>query len=72
MEQESLNLNDLKLMAQIIKIVSARGAIQAEEMAAVGNLYTKLVAFIKAATPKEEEKSDEVPAEANTEGNQNG
>ena len=41
--QESLNLNDLKLMAQIIKVVSTRGAIQAEEMAAVGILYTKLL-----------------------------
>lgn len=51
--QESLNLNDLKLMAQIIKVVSTRGAIQAEEMAAVGILYTKLLSFIKAAQPEE-------------------
>lgn len=51
--QESLNLNDLKLMAQIIKVVSTRGAIQAEEMAAVGILYTKLLNFIKAAQPEE-------------------
>ena len=51
--QESLNLNDLKLMAQIIKVVSSRGAIQAEEMAAVGILYTKLLNFIKTAQPEE-------------------
>jgi hypothetical protein len=51
--QESLNLNDLKLMAQIIKVVSSRGAIQAEEMAAVGILYTKLLNFIKSAAPEE-------------------
>ena len=51
--QESLNLNDLKLMAQIIKVVSTRGAIQAEEMAAVGILYTKLLTFIKSAEPTE-------------------
>jgi hypothetical protein len=51
--QESLNLNDLKLMAQIIKVVSTRGAIQAEEMAAVGILYTKLLNFVKAAQPEE-------------------
>ncbi len=51
--QESLNLNDLKLMAQIIKVVSTRGAIQAEEMAAVGILYTKLLNFIKSAQPEE-------------------
>lgn len=61
-QQETLNLNDLKLMAQIIKVVSSRGAVQAEEMAAVGNLYTKLVSFIKAATPLEDQ-----PASTETE-----
>jgi len=60
--QESLNLNDLKLMAQIIKIVSTRGAIQAEEMTAVGALYNKLVAFIKLNS--QEEKSSEEQNEA--------
>ncbi len=54
-QQETLNLNDLKLMAQIIKVVSSRGAVQAEEMTAVGNLYNKLVSFIKAATPPEDQ-----------------
>jgi hypothetical protein len=74
--QESLNLNDLKLMAQIIKVVSSRGAIQAEEMAAVGILYTKLLSFIKAAQPEEEasaqtaaalaeEMNEAAPAEGN-------
>lgn len=52
--QESLTLNDLRLMAQIIKVVSSRGAIQADEMIAVGTLYNKLGAFITAATPVEE------------------
>lgn len=52
--QESLTLNDLKLMAQVIKVVSARGAIQPDEMAAVGTLFTKLDNFIASATPKEE------------------
>lgn len=59
-QQESLNLNDLKLMAQIIKIVSTRGAIQAEEMAAVGILYTKLISFIKTAEPANDVEAGEV------------
>lgn len=58
MENQDLNLNDLKLMAQIIKVVSARGAVQADEMQTVGALYNKLTAFIAAASPKE------APAEA--------
>lgn len=74
--QESLNLNDLKLMAQIIKVVSSRGAIQAEEMAAVGILYNKLVNFIKSAEPEEAAAaevaaalSEAVDETASTEGN---
>jgi hypothetical protein len=69
-KQESLNLNDLKLMAQLIKVVSTRGAIQAEEMAPVGMLYEKLVSFIKAQSPPQEVAEDKTTeANAPTEGN---
>jgi hypothetical protein len=69
-KQESLNLNDLKLMAQLIKVVSTRGAIQAEEMAPVGMLYEKLVSFIKATSPPQEVADDKTnEATASTEGN---
>ena len=43
----SLNLQDLILVAQIIQICSQRGAFKADELANVGNLYTKLVAFLQ-------------------------
>jgi hypothetical protein len=46
-QQPSLNLQDLILVAQIIQICSSRGAFKADEMANVGNLYTKLVAFLQ-------------------------
>ena len=42
----ALGVNDLKLMANIIVIVSNRGAIKANEMAAVGNLYNLLMNFL--------------------------
>jgi hypothetical protein len=56
-EQPSLNLQDLILVAQIIQICSSRGAFKADELANVGNLYTKLVAFLQstgALTPAPE------------------
>jgi hypothetical protein len=46
-EQPSLNLQDLILVAQIIQICSSRGAFKADELANVGNLYTKLVTFLQ-------------------------
>jgi len=57
-----LSLTDLVTVTQIIQISSQRGAFRAEEMASVGTLYTKLVAFLQQsgalnpATPEEEKK----------------
>jgi hypothetical protein len=41
-----LGVNDLKLMANILEVVSNRGAIKAGEMAAVGQLYNNLMSFL--------------------------
>lgn len=68
-EVVALGLADLALMANIIQVTSERGAIKANEMQAVGALYTKLVAFVNANAPKPEpeegaeEASDEITAE---------
>ena len=48
----TLGLADLALMANIIQVTSERGAIKANEMQAVGSLYSKLVAFVNANTPQ--------------------
>ena len=42
----ALGVNDLKLMANIIEVVSNRGAIKANEMAAVGSVYNTLMKFL--------------------------
>jgi hypothetical protein len=44
-----LQLQDLLLAAQVIQLVSQRGAIKAEEMEQVGGLYTRLVTFLQAS-----------------------
>lgn len=44
----TLGVNDLKLMANIIEVVSSRGAIKANEMQAVGMLYNNLMTFLVA------------------------
>lgn len=61
-EQPSLNLQDLILVAQIIQICSSRGAFKADELANVGNLYTKLIAFLQstgALTPSADANNPE-------------
>ena len=60
----SLTLQDLVLVAQIIQLTSQRGAFKAEELADVGGLYNKLIAFLQStgaltpppAAPTEETK----------------
>lgn len=59
-----LELADLVLVLKLLQVVSKRGAIQADEMATVGNLYTRLEAFVKAHTPAE-------PVDKSTESVQN-
>ena len=45
--QVGLTLQDLVLVAQIIQLTSQRGAFKAEELADVGALYNKLIAFLQ-------------------------
>ena len=47
-EAPQLGIADLKLMANIIDVVSNRGAIKANEMQAVGALYNNLMTFLVA------------------------
>lgn len=63
-EQPSLNLQDLILVAQIIQVSSQRGAFKADELANVGSLYNKLIAFLQSTGAL-------TPAPANTEENKN-
>jgi hypothetical protein len=58
----SLTLQDLIFVAQIIQLSSQRGAFRAEELANVGALYNKLVAFLQstgALTPAENAPTEE-------------
>ena len=65
-----LGVNDLKLMANILEVVSNRGAIKANEMAAVGTLYNNLMTFL-IANGAVEMPVPEVQAEEASEGETN-
>jgi hypothetical protein len=58
-----LQLQDLLLAAQVIQLASQRGAIKAEEMEAVGGLYTRLVTFLQASGALKPAPQAEAPAE---------
>ena len=58
----NLTLNDIATAVRVIDLSSERGALRGDELAVVGMLRERLVAFLKAASPAEE-VSEEVPAE---------
>ena len=69
-----LGVNDLKLMANIIEVVSNRGAIKANEMQAVGMLYNNLMTFLVANGAVEvpqPEVAEDAPVDESDEGESN-
>lgn len=53
-EPESINLNDLAMLAQVVELASSRGAFRAEELTAVGKLYDKLRGFLSAVQEQQQ------------------
>ena len=49
--QAGLTIGDLRLMARLVQVSSERGAIRADEMATVGDLYNRLTQFLNTVAP---------------------
>lgn len=71
-----LTIGDLRLMARLVQISSERGAIRADEMATVGDLYNRLSQFLNTVAPvapapqpadSTAPESTDAPAETNEE-----
>jgi hypothetical protein len=59
-EKIEITIQDLVLAANIIDLATQRGAFKAAEAGQVGACFNKLVAFVKANAPAEDEAA---PAE---------
>ncbi len=63
-EAPQLSLHDIASTIKIIDVVSKRGAFEGGEMADVGAVRNRLVAFLEATQPAEEaEEEEETPKE---------
>lgn len=58
-EDVQLSIQDIAFAAKVIEVASQRGAIRAEEMDEVGTVYKRLVAFVQAAQPAEQQDEDQ-------------
>ena len=71
---ESIGLQDLQLLAQIVDLASQRGAFRGNELTQVGSVFDKLTVFLQYVADKQaeaaegEEADSEAPAEAPVEG----
>ncbi len=63
-EDITLTIKDLSTAAQIISVVTSRGAIKAEEMEVVGALYTKLNGFLKASAAAKQAADEKLAEDA--------
>ena len=61
---ESISLQDLQLLGQIVDLASQRGAFRGNELTQVGTIYDKLSAFLGfVAEQQAENAEEEAPAE---------
>lgn len=68
---ESIGLNDLQLLANIVDLASQRGAFRGNELTQVGAVFDKLAAFlnyVNEAQQAQEEENAEESVEAPAEG----
>ena len=67
MAPESISLNDLQVLANIVDLASQRGAFRGNEMTQVGAVFDKLTSFLQqvaAAQAATEDSESESTAEA--------
>lgn len=62
-EQVSINLGDISTMVQVIDAVSRRGGFAGEELAGVGMLRNKLVAYVNQNAPQPQEGAGDAPVD---------
>jgi len=69
---DSISLNDLQVLANIVDLASQRGAFRGNELTQVGAVFDKLSAFLAQvaaaqAANAEAQEGEEAPAEEGTE-----
>ena len=64
---ESISLNDLQVLANIVDLASQRGAFRGNELTQVGAVFDKLSAFLAQVAAAQAEQEGEAPADEGTE-----
>ena len=64
---ESIGLQDLQLLANIVDLASQRGAFRGNEMSQVGNVFDKLSAFLKYVNEQNVNSEEDANANAGEE-----
>lgn len=56
-----LNIQDIVILEQVIRVCQSRGAIQAQEMTKIGAVYDKLLKIINDVKEKAEQSQKRLP-----------
>ena len=60
---ESVSLNDLQLLANIVDLASQRGAFRGAELTQVGAVFDKLQAFLGFVAKQQQERAEQEESE---------
>jgi|TARA_E500000178_G_scaffold342746_1_gene388421 hypothetical protein len=60
-DSPQLSLQDIATMVQVIDICSKRGGFEGPELEVVGGLRSRIVKFLEAAAPKDQQPEGQVP-----------
>lgn len=63
---ESISLQDLQVLLQIVDLASSRGAFRGPELTQVGAIFDKLNAFLSFISAQQKQKAEAAAAEAQT------
>lgn len=61
---ESISLNDLQLLLQIVDLASSRGAFRGAELTQVGTIFDKLNVFLSYVAEQQQAVADQEPEES--------
>lgn len=62
-EVNSISIDDLQLVVNIIDVCTKRGAFEGGELLAIGQIREKFAAFVKIHSKKDVDEVETIPAE---------
>jgi hypothetical protein len=65
-DEATLSVADIRILKQVIEVVSKRGAINADELSTIGPVYDRVSAWLHVVDPPQEQEDEQTNSEGET------